>query len=236
MAKQPIYHVVIGQDAELASVDLTGDLSLGNNNILNISKLLFNVANLIAPVEGEINWNADDGTLQIGLPGGEAILQLGQEQHFRVKNGSGDTLTNGTILRISGASGSRAEVDKAATTPQATSGAIAMITETVGNNQIGYMTTFGAVRGLNTAAFTAGDRMFLSDTAGEFTNVLPAATSRKVFIGICLRAHATEGSILLSPINIFFLGELSGVEFTNLQVGDLPTWDGTKWINQQPAP
>jgi hypothetical protein len=234
MAEQPIYHAVIHQDAEFASVDLSGDLDMANNNIENIGKLLFNLANLIIPAEGEVNWNAEDGTLQVGLPGGEAVLQLGQEQQFRVKNDSGAQLVNGTILKISGATGGRAKVDKATTTPQSTSGAIAMITETVEDNQIGYMTTFGEVRGLDTSAFGAGDRMFLSDTAGEFTNVLPAATSRKVFIGICTRSHATEGKILLSPINIFFLSELSGVVFTNLQVGDVITWDGTTWINQAP--
>lgn len=35
--------------------------------------------------EGRMTWDVDAGTLQIGMPGGNVNLQIGQEMHARVK-------------------------------------------------------------------------------------------------------------------------------------------------------
>lgn len=41
-------------------------------------------------VEGRLQWNSDDGTLEVGMPGGNVNLQIGQETLVRVRNASLD--------------------------------------------------------------------------------------------------------------------------------------------------
>jgi hypothetical protein len=215
---------------------MSGTLNMTGSKISEVGSVLFNLLNVLSPGEGEINWNSDDGTLQVGMPGGEVVMQLGQENTFIAKNISGDEIGNGTPIVITGATGIRPEVDVAATTPQATSGSIGIATQDIGNQQNGYITTFGLVRDVDTSDFAKGARLFLSDTPGELSASLPALGSRKTFIGIVINANVNEGQIFLSPINIFFLDELSGMNINNPQDGDVLTYHAASgtWINQQP--
>lgn len=211
---------------------MSGTLNMNDNLIDEVDALCFNLSNGQTPQEGKLFWNPEDGTLQVGLVGGTVNLQIGQELVFLARNDTLSTMTNGTAVVITGATGNRPDIQLAATTPQSTSGAIGLVTESIDANQNGYVTTYGLVRDLNTSAFSDGDRLFLSDTPGGLANVLPASANRKVFIGVCLRAHPTDGVILVSPINIFYPTELSGVQITNLQVGDALRWNGSVWVNQ----
>ncbi len=235
MVKQPLYHVIYKQDAELADVS-ADNLEMQSGMISAIGALLFDLTAEIENQEGLLTWNVDDGTLEFGMPGGTVVIQIGQELGFRAKNTSGDEMVDGMAFVVTGASGARAEIGLAATTPQATSGSLGLVTETIANNQIGKTTTFGLVRDINTLAFAEGSRVFLSDTPGELSGALPAVANRKVFIGICLRQHATEGVLFISPINIFYLDELSGMNIDSLQDGDIIVWEAatSTWINQQP--
>jgi hypothetical protein len=36
--------------------------------------------------EGRLQWNIDDGTLEVGMPGGNVNLQIGQELIYRARN------------------------------------------------------------------------------------------------------------------------------------------------------
>jgi hypothetical protein len=215
---------------------MSGDLNMTGSSIRNIGSLLFDLTASGAIAEGELNWNAEDGTLQIGMPGGEVVIQISQEQTFLAKNTTESLITNGSPIVIIGATGARPEIRLAATTPQETSGSIGMTTQDIGVNQNGYVTTFGYVRDIDTSAIAAGARAFLSDTPGELSASLPAVANRKTFMGIIIRSNVNGGVILLSPINILFLDELSGMNFTNLQDGDIPVYHAASktWINQQP--
>ena len=60
-----------------------------------------------------MQWNPDDGTLDIGLPGGTAVLQVGQETQIRVRNEEVDTILNGRVVYASSASGNNKYVKRA---------------------------------------------------------------------------------------------------------------------------
>ncbi|MCK5235713.1 MAG: hypothetical protein KAR06_01910, partial [Deltaproteobacteria bacterium] len=132
------------------------------------------------------------------------------------KNTSGSDLTNCTSVRISGASGSNPEFDVTDADNPAKWKSIGLLTENVSNNSFGYNTSFGRVRECDTSGtpvgevWAANDEIYASNTGGELTNVIPTDNSRKIFIGTVLRAHATEGTILVSPDNVPFPSELSG--------------------------
>ena len=182
--------------------------------------------------EGRFGWNSDDGTLELGMPGGNVNLQIGLEQFVQGKNTSGTGTTNGKAVRISGVFGSKPEFGFSDADNPAAAGAIGLFTEDIINNGQGYITTFGYVRDINTSGSLVGetwnnaDRIFVSNISSELTNVPPTSNERKIFIGINLRAHATEGIILVSPINVSYLYELSGIQVEN---DTLRFWTGSAW-------
>ena len=52
------------------------------------------------------------------------------------------------------------------------------------------------IEGVNTAALTVGDEIYVSTTAGEYTTTRPTATNAQVQkIGLILRSHASLGII-----------------------------------------
>jgi hypothetical protein len=179
-----------------------------------------------------ISWNADDGTLEFPL-NNEVTLQIGQENVIHVKNESGVALTNGQVVRVTGASGSKLTVDLANNTSDAVSAdTIAVMTQNLGNNGVGYATTEGLVRGLDTSTYTEGAVLWL-DGAGVFTQTKPLSPLHLVQVGYVVRSHATEGSIFVSIKNGWELDELHDVLITNIQDGQTIVWDAANsyWKN-----
>jgi len=152
--------------------------------------------------EGRLAWDTDNGTAQLGMPGGVVNQQLGMEIFTPRGKAIGSNINNGQLIYISGASGSKPEMTLAKADASATSkGTIAMATEDITENQFGYYTAIGEVREIPvpTATFSDGDILYLSDaTAGSFTNVSPVAPSFIIKIGYVMRAHNTEGVVFVA--------------------------------------
>ena len=179
-----------------------------------------------------LSWNADDGTLEFPVNGG-VTLQIGQENLIHVKNVSGVDLTNGQVVRVTGASGSKLTVDLANNTSDAVSAdTIAVMTQDLNNNAVGYATTEGLVRGLDTSTYTEGAVLWL-DGAGVFTETKPLTPLHLVQVGYVVRSHPTEGSIFVSIKNGWELEELHDVLITNVANNDLIAWDSANsyWKN-----
>lgn len=206
-----------GSSPTFAGLTLVGELDMGDNPITDVGYIDFNLVNGIAQAEGRLVWNNDEGTLNLGLKGGVVNLQVGQEMVVRGKNASGAQADNGTPMRISGATGSQPEFNLADADDPAAAGSIGLATEDIGNNSFGYVTTSGLVRDVDTSGtpvsetWNVSDRLYVSNTVGKLTNVSPTADERKIFIGVVIRAHATEGVIWVSSINVSYPHELSGV-------------------------
>jgi hypothetical protein len=170
----------------------------------------FDITNTDVPVEGQVNWNSDDKTLQIGLNGGNVALQLGQEEMIRAT--AMEDISNGEVVYVSGATGNNIEVSFANNTDFTTAcKTIAVATEDVLTSQKGYFTSFGFVRDIDTSGFSEGDELYLG-TSGSITNIMPTAGACIVRIGYCTRSSATEGSIYvnISVLTSKTISELTG--------------------------
>lgn len=222
---------------------MSGDLIMSGNALQSVGCVDFSLSTIIPAAEGRLRWDDDTGSLVLGLKGGVVNLNLGQEQVFRGKNLTGSNETDGRPVRISGASGANPELGFSEADILSLAECIGLYTEDVGTNSNGYVTTFGLVRNMDTSGaavsevWSANTRLFVSDTPGELTSILPSGISRKIFVGIVLRAHATEGIILVHPINIFYLQELSGMSIDEPADGDQVTYDAATgtWTNVAPG-
>jgi hypothetical protein len=77
-------------------------------------------------LEGRVFYDAVNKTLAVYNDESDVTLQLGQEIYIRAKNVTGDTLLNGTLIYISGASSGNPTIDKARSDSPNTTGVIAI--------------------------------------------------------------------------------------------------------------
>jgi hypothetical protein len=172
---------------------------------------------------GSMVWNDTDGTLDLKLKGGNVTLQIGQEQVLRVVNKTATNITlleaNYQAVRVTGAQGQRLKVDLAlATNDLLSAETIGLVTETIANNQEGFITTSGLIRGINTTGslqsetWIDGDILYLSPTtAGNITNIKPVAPNHLIIIGYVVNSHITQGTIFVKVDNGYELDELHNV-------------------------
>jgi hypothetical protein len=161
------------------------------------------------------------------LKGGNVTLQIGQESVLRVVNKTATNINlleaNYQAVRVTGAQGQRLKVDLAqATNDNLSAETIGLVTETINNNQEGFITTSGIVRGINTTGslqgetWADGDILYLSPTtAGNATKVKPTAPNHLVILGYVIHAHITQGSIFVKVDNGYELDELHNVKITS---------------------
>lgn len=215
-----------------------------------VDKLAFQLTPSITPTEGDVYWDATDKTLAVKLEGTSTTLQVGQEQHLRATNKTGADIANGKVVYVNGAQGSRPTIALAKADADATSHAIGLATMTITNNQTGYVTTTGLVRGVDTSAWTAGTTVYLSaSTAGEMTSTPPSFPNYVIRIGCVTHQDATDGIIDvhvgIEPSNHVMLnhlgakdaqiGAIGDSDYTNFEtdgtmqaIGDATCWDDSQ--------
>ena len=221
----------------------TGNVDLGEYE-LKAGQLEFDQTPTGTAGVAVMRWNDQDGTADLGLKGGNVTLQIGQEQVTRVVNKTGGNLleANYQAVRISGAQGNRLKVDLAQANNDANSAdTIGIVTETINDNQEGFVTTSGLVRNIDTTGslqsetWADGDLLFLSGTiAGQITNIKPSAPIHTVIMGYVVRAHATQGQIYVKVDNGYELDELHNVAITSPANNDLLQYDSATslWKNE----
>ena len=198
-----------GSDAVLSSLQLTGG----------------------SGTEGKIQWNSEDGTLDLNLNGGnEVTLQVGQEVLYRVTNRTGSTIPNGTLVSAVGTIGSsgRIEVGLAVADGSLPSKYImGVATEDIPDDSDGYVTHFGKVRGVNTTGASVGetwvngDILYANPTQpGQLTKVPPQAPNLKTVIAIVINAHQSVGTLFVRPTYGSNLSQDELVELSSLADGD----------------
>ncbi len=194
------------------SITLMGEeIELGEV-VANLDYFQFDTAATPSAAVGRVSWNDGEGTANITLKGGNISLPIGQEEVVLCYNGSGLPLTKGTVVYINGAQGQRPRITKASASGESTSSkTLGMVSESIDIGGEGFVTTFGVLKGINTITYAEGAALWLSTTAGEVTTTMPTAPNHAVFIGYCVRSHATAGQIFIKVQNGYELEELHNV-------------------------
>jgi hypothetical protein len=184
--------------------------------------------------EGMVKWNDDDKTIDVCTENAEVTLQVGQEMHVRGTNKTGSTLTNGQVVYINGAQGSRPTFALAnSTTEDESKKTIGIVTADIDNNGTGYVTTTGLVRDIDTSTMVVGNSVWLGTSPGSYTDILPVTPNHATRIGTNVLSHASEGIIYVSPQNGYELYEIHDVsnQTENAIANDILAYNGTAWIN-----
>jgi len=159
-----------------------------------------------------------------------------QVKHL-VKNSSGSTMPKGSVVYISGASGTNMLVSLADADSDSTSATtIGFLESQLINNAQGYVVTEGLLAGLDTSTATIGDPVWLSSTPGQVLFGLankPVAPVHLVYLGTVTRVSATVGEIFIAVNNGWELDELHNVAISSVADGDLLKYDNATslWKN-----
>lgn len=230
---------------DVITVDVNAAAPGANSDITSLSGITggistadyvqFDTAAAATGAVGRMLWNDTDGTLEFQMKGGNVTLQVGQEEVLRVTNQSGATMVDGQVVYITGSTGNHLNVTLSQANSEATSSkTLAVVTETIPNNQSGFATTSGLVRNLDTSALVEGGAVWLSPTVpGGLTSTKPTAPDHSVLIGWCVRQHATVGSIYVHIANGYELDELHNVAITSPTDGQALKYDSASglWKN-----
>lgn len=176
-----------------------------------------------------------DMTKAVYDPDNDGVVDAAETTQIIVRNSTGSTLTKGTVVYLSGATGNRPNALRSQANSEATSSkTIGFVVADISNNSDGYVAVSGTLHDLDTSAFADGVALWLSPSvAGGWTTTVPVEPNHSVFLGYVARSHPTQGRVVILIQNGYELNELHDVYAPTPSNGDLLQWDSTNayWKN-----
>jgi hypothetical protein len=185
---------------------------------------------------GRLSWDVTNGTLKLGLTGGELSVDLGEQEVTYCINKDTVTITKGQVVYLSGAQGDKPAVKRASSSAASTSDrtfGIAM--EDIAPNELGYVMNKGVVSNISLPSpYVTGDILYLGDTAGSFTRVRGVPPLHSQVVGVVLRANPGNGQIFVNVENGQHLNYLHDVLVSSPATGQSLVYDGADglWKNE----
>ena len=161
--------------------------------LTDVNKMVLSVDTNLVAGAGEITWSQDDRTANIGLGNG-VVMQIGQEMMSLVRNGTGSTIVNGTIVMVTGSVGNSGRLVVAPYDGVSDASLIIGITtEVIVAGADGMATSYGKVRGLNTSAWPEGSVLYVNGSGFGLTET----ASLHMKIAAVITSHASNGELMV---------------------------------------
>lgn len=229
------YNLTTGKLIQNSTVLLDDNGKLGQVDAID-----FNTTPITAIAAKRLQWSDAEGSLQLGLKGGNVHSHISEDLFLYGYNNSGSPMTKGQVVRINGSSGVRPVVSLAqADSDPNSADTVGVVAETIANNSQGFIQVLGIMTNLNTNSFNEGDVLYLSPTvAGQLVNTKPVAPDHLVRVAYCVKKSGGAGEIYISPLNGFELNELHDVLITTPATNTCGLYWNTVtsvWENLTPA-
>jgi hypothetical protein len=193
-----------------------------------VDKLRFDLAAAETVGTGEIAWNVDEGTLELGKSG--VSNYIGAETMVLCRNASNTvTIPKGTAVMFAGTLGASGRLKVA---PMVANGSVpgyvffGVADQNILGASDGYVTTFGKIRGVNTNVYEDGDILWCNPLVpGGFTKTEPQAPNLKLAVAAVISA-GNNGTIFVRWTTGSRLQDLHDVEANGTKDnGDVLNWD-----------
>lgn len=190
--------ITYSSDDGIIKISDSDDVSFNNVRVGGYIDLNFDSGNP-AYKEGRLFYDNDANALSYYNNNSEVTINLGQETVVPVKNNTGASIADGSLLYITGGdSFGHPTIALARANAYATTEAVGMATNEIGDGDVGFMTTRGFVNGLNTSRFTAGSVLYLCPVnAGNFIDSAPMSPNFPHQVGYVVTADSTDGRVLV---------------------------------------
>lgn len=197
-AVTPTY-VIFGGDITLAALAVSAVAKdMGGGDVINLARMDFIPQSGAPNLEGRVFYDDNDKALSLKTDIAGSTQSVGQEFWVRVINRSGAPIPDGSVVRVTGfdvASG-RVTVVLAQADTEINADELGLATNTMADNAEGFVTVLGFINDIDTSAFSAGDKLFLSPTTpGGLTTTKPTIS---IPVGFATLIDASTGQILVT--------------------------------------
>jgi hypothetical protein len=223
----------VGSSSGLTTIN--NDLLVSASHLATVDALQLDTTPGVSASVGRFIWDDGDGTAHITLKGGNVDLSIGQEEVALCYNGSGSAMSDGQVVYIAGAQGQRPDIRLADSSSESSSTkTFGVVTEPIADGEEGFVATFGLVKGIDTEDFAEGAALWLSASAGVFTDEMPQSPDHAVFIGYVVKSHASSGQIFVNIQNGYEIEELHNVLITSASANDVLRYNAASglWVNE----
>jgi hypothetical protein len=188
-------------------------------------------------IPGTVYWDNEDRskTLAVVMEDSGSIVQdIGEETFYRVKASS--AITKGQVVMFTGAVGASGGLEAAPATGLTAAQAeyiMGVATQNIGNNQWGYVTWFGEIKGVDTRGLSDGGWVdgtvlyYDPSVTGGLTQTRPSPPNPIVFVAAVVNA-ANNGILFVRPTYEEATGEIVTsppyVKTANFTVANGETW------------
>lgn len=187
--------------------NIAGDAYIGGS-LTHVRGITFDTENPAQLESGTLTWNTVEDCLDIRHEDG-STLQTGLESYIRVRNHTGQTIPQGTLVQFSGVNGD-ANPTCAPLLANSTFDplyTIGVLTNDIPHNSAGKATVLGKVRQLDTTGavsgetWAQGDILWASTTqAGKLTKVKPTAPYPAISVAAVVKTGIVDGELLIRPL------------------------------------
>ena len=160
--------------------------------LTDVNKVNLSTDTSLVASAGQITWNPNERTADIGLDN-NVVLQVGQETVVLVRNGTGVSIPDGTVVMLTGSIGNSGRLVVAPYDGVSDASLIlGVATETIASNADGFVTSYGKIRGIDTSMWSDGDVLY---TNGSGLNITPTSTLN-MKIAAVVHSH-TSGTLMV---------------------------------------
>jgi hypothetical protein len=199
-----------------------------------VDGLVFDLtAGLEATTEGELVWDDDAGTIDLGMNDG-VIQKIGEDQFYRVQ--ADETIARGDLCMAVGTVGNSGVVLVAKArpvydgNPMDSQRLMGLAAGAIPQGERGYVLSFGQLRKINTlkTGWLEGTILWADPSVpGGLTPTRPAAPAWKTIVALVVTRSAQVGALQVRPTFGSSLANDELVEFNGITAGDLLRYDGT---------
>ena len=215
-----------------ANNDITS-MSGITGSISEVDSIIFDVDAAVEVNEGQIAWNEDYSTIDVGMNGGEVIQHVGFHQYYRVRASA--NITKGQVVMFTGAVGSSGVLTGAPATgvtdPKVVMG---IAVENIDLNGFGEVASFGLVKGFDTSGgaenWQQGDILYLDHSSpGKLTKVEPTAPNCKIVLAAVVNATSSNsGAVFVRVTANPRLESLSNIDAGSPVAGSTLIYDAAQ--------
>jgi hypothetical protein len=230
--------------ASIEVITASRNVDVTNVGALSVESVQFDTTQTGATAVGELAWNTDTDTLELGL-NADVNLELGEQNYFQVK--AGESISKGDVVYASGAVGSSAKIIVSKYIADGTIEeklVLGLAAEDMATNDFGFVISLGNLRGLRTdgqdlttpETWAVGDILYPSPSvAGELTKTEPVAPNIAIPIAfVTVASSGSAGALAVRAYDLgFHIGELHDVYVASESDNDILQWNAStsRWEN-----
>lgn len=231
----PLYNAVI--KPENLSIELSPFLDNlyikvdGTNSNLDILKFNTNQPEQDLLV-GELAYSQVEGTIEVGMNGGEVKQSLGLELYIRYK--PTENILNGQLLMYDGTDGNSGVVKlKKATVGCDPKLIYGIATEDATNGGLHFATWYGKIKDINTSMYQAGNDLYQSTSVdGGLQPTQPAAPYNKASYAKVINAHSNQGTLFVKIHRSVSMNDINDAQITSATNGQALVYEDGVWKNK----